>query len=128
MRLFSNALVFTIRYRLPVIAFCVLIYWQSSHPGLIRQPLFPHADKLMHFVAYAFLSLLAYRDIAMEKPEWPIPKILFIAIFFSCFYGLSDEIHQAFVPGRTASFGDFAADCLGSICGCMLYHRVSKPT
>jgi VanZ family protein len=46
-------------------------------------------------------------------------KILTI-VFVSCF-GLSDEIHQAFVHERYASALDFVADCAGSIAGCLFY-------
>jgi VanZ family protein len=40
-----------------------------------------------------------------------------MAIVFASIYGLSDEIHQAFVPSRIASGWDFLADFLGSIWG-----------
>jgi VanZ family protein len=32
-------------------------------------------------------------------------------------YGLSDEVHQSFIPGRDASVGDVVADALGALLG-----------
>ena len=124
MRQFSNRLNLIYLYRLPVIGLCLLIFWQSSYPGIISEPLFPFDDKVLHFGAYALLAFLTARDLTAEKSFWSLPKIKIIAITFSCLFGLSDEIHQAFVPSRDASAGDFLADCAGSIFGCLFYLEV----
>jgi len=108
-------------YRLPVIALCIFIFWQSSFPSVISEPLFPHEDKVLHFSAYALLAFLFCRDLITEKPLFSPLKIKIITIVFVCLYGLSDEIHQAFVPSRSASVFDFIADCAGSIAGCLIY-------
>jgi VanZ family protein len=120
MRLFSEALNRAVFYRLPVIALCVLIFWQSSCPGIISAPLFPHDDKVLHFLCYALLAFLCARDLGTEKPQWSRAKIRCIAITFACLFGLSDEIHQAFVPSRTASVYDLIADCLGGVFGSLV--------
>ena len=121
MRQSSNKPALIICYRLPVIALCIFIYWQSSYPGIISEPLFPYDDKVLHFGAYALLAILTARGLIAEKPFWSLTKIKTIAILFACLYGLSDEIHQAFVPSRCASISDFLADCAGSITGCLFY-------
>ncbi|MCP3875563.1 MAG: VanZ family protein [Desulfobacteraceae bacterium] len=117
----SNALILNVSYRLPVIALCVLIFWQSCYPGIISEPLFPYDDKVFHFIAYALVSLLCARDLKKEKTSWSPLKIKIISIAFACLYGLSDETHQAFVPQRFASSFDILANCAGSICGSFLY-------
>lgn len=121
MRPFSSGLNLILFYRLPVIALCIFIFWQSSFPGIISEPLFPYDDKVLHFGAYALLAFLSARDLSAEKPFWSPAKIKIITILFTCFYGLSDELHQSFVPERFASALDFIADCAGSISGCLLY-------
>jgi VanZ family protein len=39
-------------------------------------------------------------------------------------YGASDEVHQAFVPGRSADPADWAADALGVLAGTFAYARL----
>jgi len=41
----------------------------------------------------------------------------------SIVYGLSDELHQYYIPYRNASFMDFAADTAGSILGVLFAAR-----
>ena len=108
-------------YRLPVIVLCLFIFWQSSYPSMISTSLFPHEDKVLHFGAWALLAFLCARSLFAEKPFWPVGRIKLIVIVFACLFGLSDEIHQAFVSSRSASAGDFAADCAGSVFGCFFY-------
>ena len=121
MRQSSNKLSLNFFYRLPVIALSVFIFWQSSYPGIISEPLFAYDDKVFHFGIYAILAMLAARNLTVEKPLWSPTKIKTIAILFACLYGASDEIHQAFIPERDASVWDFFADCAGSIAGCVFY-------
>ncbi|MEN8211433.1 MAG: VanZ family protein [Thermodesulfobacteriota bacterium] len=129
MRQFSNKLSLIVFYRLPVIALCSFIFWQSSYPGIISEPLFAYDDKIFHFGIYAILAILAARNLTVEKPLWSPAKIKTITILFACLYGVSDEIHQAFVTDRHASLWDLFADCAGSIAGCLFYiNFVSKKT
>jgi VanZ family protein len=44
-----------------------------------------------------------------------------LSISVSTAYGISDEIHQYFVPCRTADVMDALADMVGSCIGVMLY-------
>jgi len=108
-------------YRLPLFAFCLFLFWQSSFPSPYSAPLFAHDDKLMHMGAYGFLAFLAARNLHQERPLFNRTKLKALAILFACLYGLSDETHQAFVPTRTASIWDFFADILGSIMGASFY-------
>ena len=117
----ASLLKLNLYYRLPLVAFCLLLFWQSSFPSLSSAPLFPHDDKLMHLGAYAFLAFLAARNIGQERPFFSRKKIGILALLFAVLYGLSDEIHQAFVPARTASVWDFAADILGGFIGAGFY-------
>ncbi len=108
-------------YWLPVIGLCAFIFWQSCFPSIATIPLFPHDDKVMHLGVYAVLALLFARALKQEKPDFTHGKIRLLAILFATFYGVSDEIHQAFVPLRHASMGDIGADFLGSMLGACFY-------
>jgi len=113
-------------YRLPVIGLCMVIFWQSCFSSPISAPLFPQDDKVMHFLVYALLAFLTVRDLNREKPSWPLRKIIWAAILFSAVYGLSDELHQALVPARCASFADLLADSAGSCFGALSAGKYSR--
>ena len=117
----ASILKLNLYYRLPLLAFCLFLFFQSSFPSINSAPLFPHDDKLMHMGAYAFLAFLAARNLHHERPFFSRRKLGVLALLFAVFYGLSDEIHQAFVPDRTASVWDFAADILGGFIGTGFY-------
>jgi len=110
-------------YWLPLIAYCVFIYLQSSYPSPEVLPSFEFSDKLMHFGAYAVLGILFYRAYQTLPLKTIIQSIVLFSMISASLYGVSDEIHQSFVPYRDGSFGDVMADVLGAVCGVYLYHR-----
>jgi len=109
-------------YWLPLVAYCVFIYVQSSYPSPERLPTFEFSDKVMHFGAFVVMGVLfyrAYHTLPFEKIlQWIVP----LSMISASLYGISDEIHQSFVPYRHGSIGDVIADVLGSVCGVYIYH------
>jgi len=104
-------------YWLPVLIYCLIIFIQSSFPASEHVPEFDFSDKLLHAAAYAVLGLLLYRALsAMDKRISPA-RLIALSIFLTALYGASDEIHQYFVPSRSAEFLDFAADAIGGCVG-----------
>ena len=72
-------------------------------------------DKLLHVIAYSTLagaSFYALQSFAHRSNRY---VIAFIVIVFCTIYGISDEYHQSFIPGRFASFWDVLADGLGAL-------------
>ena len=54
------------------------------------------------------------------KGSWPNVagwRTFAFAVFVSTLWGLSDEIHQALVPGRSSELADLYADFIGSAAG-----------
>jgi len=47
-----------------------------------------------------------------------------LSIVLSSGYGISDEIHQYFVPSRNSDILDALADICGSIAGVLAYWRI----
>jgi VanZ family protein len=47
------------------------------------------------------------------------PRAIALAILFGVMYAVTDEIHQMFVPGRTADAADLVADTIGVALGTM---------
>ncbi len=74
-------------------------------------------DSWLHLVEYAVLGFLladlawALRGTIAWRTLVPGPALL------SALYGLSDEWHQSFVPGRDASGADVLMDVVGSLLG-----------
>jgi len=80
-------------------------------------------DKLLHFAAYALLGALFFRAFNTTPIKQNLKLVLILSVLLSALYGISDEIHQSFVPFRTADPMDVLADILGSIAGAYLYQK-----
>jgi len=104
-------------YWLPVLLYCLLIFIQSSFPASEHVPDFDFSDKLLHAAAYAVLGLLLYRAFNAMDKRIPLASLIALSIVLTALYGASDEIHQYFVPSRSAEFLDFAADAIGGGAG-----------
>lgn len=69
------------------------------------------ARKYAHIVLYAALGLGVF--LCFLGCKWKMGRKA-IFTFLICFlYACSDELHQYFVPGRTASFTDILIDSIG---------------
>ena len=65
-------------------------------------------------VEYGILSYLIIRALTGSEVKWPRGKLIVLAVIFATLYGASDEIHQIFVPARSADIFDFLADFIGA--------------
>ncbi len=96
---------------LPVIAWMGLLFFLSSLPPTPSPLTFGHADKLTHAVAFGILGgLLAIARIPFRLGS--IKRVVLVTILVAA-YGMSDEYHQSFVPGRDTSVLDAIADTIG---------------
>jgi VanZ family protein len=98
------------------------IFWLSQQPSLPIPMKYPYQDKLFHGIAYFVLSLLLAHAVYPGSHK----KRFALAFLIAALYGVSDEIHQAFVPGRDASGWDWLADAVGAWIGAFLYLRSKK--
>jgi VanZ family protein len=71
----------------------------------------------VHFGAYAGLSVVTVRALAMGRWRHVTLSVACGAVAISSIYGVTDEYHQLFVPGRTFDRLDLLADALGSLLG-----------
>ena len=78
---------------------------------------------MLHFTAYALLGALFLRAFNITRIRHHLKLIIILSIILSSLYGISDEIHQSFVPFRTADAMDALADIIGSITGVYLYQK-----
>src|SRR4051812_4719837 len=92
----------------PAVAQMVLIFAISSlHQAPLPEGMSDHAG---HSIGYAMLGVLLLR--ALAGASWSgvtLPRAA-ATVVLSTFYGMTDEFHQSFVPGRTPAWDDVAAD------------------
>ena len=108
-------------YWLPLIIYCIAIYIQSDFPASEHIPTFEFSDKILHFLAYAVMGVLFYRAYQTLRLKDNLKMLILLSVVSASLYGISDEIHQYFVPFRDASIFDVIANILGAICGVYLY-------
>ncbi len=111
-------------YWFPILIYCSIIYFQSAHPLPENLPHPLYFDKALHFAAYALLSILFFRAYRTTRIKAHVKTVMLLSILSSALYGISDEIHQHFVPYRHADFLDVLADILGSISGVYFYRFI----
>ncbi len=99
----------------PFILLCTLISWVSHIPGKeLSYPLpFDGGDKLIHLGVFIFVGLSA---------RWPLSDGFWSAVGLGVAFGVADEFHQYFVPGRHCDGWDVLADGIGVLVGCGLGH------
>ena len=98
--------------------FIICCSWYISSQSIVQMPSFNYADKAIHFVCYAGLAFwmaFAYKAKQFVKKDMGIPIIL------TSVYGIIDEIHQSFVPGRSCSVFDWIADTTGAFLGVLVF-------
>jgi VanZ family protein len=74
-------------------------------------------DKQGHLVAYAGMAVLMVRALAGGLPAPVTIRTATTALAVSVGYGVTDELHQSLVPGRTADPWDLFADATGACLG-----------
>lgn len=97
-----------------IICACLIFFLsaQSKLPTPVR-PFFG-LDKLFHAIAFgAFAFTLSFW---FKRERWAenCLKYTLLVVGMTALYGLSDEIHQYFVPNRSSSVYDLLADIAGA--------------
>jgi VanZ family protein len=98
----------------PALIWGLVILCFTSLPYLNPPPLgFTWQDKVEHFGAYAiFGAAIIYGNIRTDKRYLLLGAVLFVSVF-----GLLDEVHQHWIPGRSTDPYDWIADTLGALAG-----------
>ena len=114
-------------YSSPVLAYAGLIFLLSSvskFPDVL--PSFTGFDKLAHFSEYYLFGALIFRWLLAERSFFANRHAVFLTILIGTLYGISDEWHQSFVPGRDASIWDALIDALAVVTAAATYSRIMR--
>ena len=112
----KNFLKNQLKYWLVVYFYSGLIFYFSSKPfGVVKESVsgygLPFYPLVYHFLEYAVLSLLLYRALINSKFKNKCLLVIIIGIL----YGISDEVHQFFIPGRTFDLLDIMMNSFGIV-------------
>lgn len=105
-----------LRFWLPVISWGLVIFLFSSKPtGRASEIHWQDFifKKTAHVLIFGLFAILLYRAIRQEKVENKNAGLL--SIFLTFAYGVTDEFHQSFTPGREPTFRDIIFDTIGAI-------------
>ena len=93
----------------------VTVFYLSSQANPLPQLTGLFWDKGLHFVEYGTLGALLLFALRWNGADRGLALVL--ALVGASVYGASDELHQAFVPGRSCDLQDWVADTLGGAMG-----------
>ena len=100
----------------PVVGMVGLIFLVSSNSSPPRMPE-GLSHGLIHGLSYCVLAMFILRALASGDCKRVTLVRMGCALALSILYGLTDEFHQMFVPGRVADVYDLLADTVGAIIG-----------
>ncbi len=100
----------------PLLSVMGLLFFLSHHPGdAFSLPDIVNLDKLLHCLAYGVLAATALFAVDPDyRCRRPLASCIGV-VLFCLLYGISDEIHQSFIPGRMPSCWDILADVIGAL-------------
>lgn len=109
----------------PTLFWALLIFSLSSIPSLDVPDLgFQVQDKFYHACEFAVFGFLLRRSATAfscsASTLWKLSALIGVL------YAVLDEIHQYFVPGREADWGDLIADVIGIFIGICMFNLWAK--
>ena len=93
-----------------------VIFYLSSRPIIGMPSLFSWQDKLLHIIAFGVLGFFLIGGMKTTGNGYRTGQVWFVVVLVAL-YGLLDEFHQYFVPGRDADIFDVLADATGALLG-----------
>jgi VanZ family protein len=116
----------TILLRLPALFIAGSIWFLSSQSTLPQPKGILGWDKLQHLLAYLVLSVTVGLWISPAFWERRSVFAVLLTMLISSAYGVIDEFHQYFVPGRDCNVWDWLADTLGALLGALVIMVLMK--
>lgn len=115
-----------VSYAAPII-WMILIYFLSSRstfPVHFSESGYEYFSSLLHIFLYIVLTFLIANALTTAKVKFK--HALLNALIIAMLFGILDEWHQAFVPGREARLSDWVLDVVGClVAGNLFWLRVN---
>ena len=115
-------------YWVPVALYAGVIFFLSAQlhpeeqlPSFLLEDV---SDKVLHGVEYGILALLCYRAFRWAAGLAVARQAVVLAIVAASVYGITDEVHQFFVPFRESSWQDWLADTIGAAIGAVSWRFI----
>ena len=112
-------------FLLAALSWAGLIFYLSSQPSIEAPALFPGQDKLFHLIAFGILGFLTVGTLQASHAGYPTRRV-WLVVLAVALYGILDEVHQYFVPGRSADVYDALADAFGGLLGAWTMYYLSR--
>lgn len=102
---------------IPLVLYWIILFTATTLPGP-QLPDIHLGDKIEHFSAFFILSILLNLTLIFQRKSYLLFKFATLVTVIICLsYGAIDELHQMFIPGRSADIRDWLADSTGVILG-----------
>jgi VanZ family protein len=100
-----------------MVAIMGVILFLSHQPNsnFAHLPQFEGIDKIAHIIAYGILAGTFLYGLQSFTHHSGRGNTSIIVVVFCLLFGISDEYHQSFIPGRQVSVWDVAADVVGAL-------------
>jgi VanZ family protein len=127
----SSSIKFDFKWRLifsvPAVILTIAIFIVSdmSQPPYIDLG-FDFTDKILHALAYFGYGTCLTAFYVVNFQNWSKRALLIGIILFGALYGVSDEFHQYFVPGRDCDIFDWLADLTGILISISLFKFIKN--
>ena len=93
-----------------------IIYFLSHQPAdSLQVQNFAGLDKAVHVITYGLLAVTVLYGLQPFTRKSDHFTAAIVVVLFCLLYGISDEYHQSFIPGRHVSAWDVAADLAGAL-------------
>ncbi|MCR4822333.1 MAG: VanZ family protein [Treponema sp.] len=106
---------------IPALFIACSSFYLSSQERIEMMPEFWNADKLVHFICYGGFSFWVAFACNIKNFKMTLIPTIIVSV-----WGISDEIHQSFVPGRSVSVLDWLADTCGAFLGAVIYLLIAR--
>lgn len=98
----------------------MVVIFLASSQSKVAAPNVGGIDKFGHFIVYGWLGVLWARVPWVTRLK---PLGVWSAVTVASLYGITDEFHQSFTPGRGVEVADWMADTVGALVAVTIYAR-----